>query len=543
MKLYGSSEMAHIDRMAIDILGIPSSILMENAGRATVNYIHHRLGPARNCYAPIFIGPGNNGGDGFVVGRHLLQHGCTPVFLIVATKEQLSADSLLSFSIIEKLGLPHLFVTCDIDTAYSTLCKPYNRLKCYAIIDALFGVGLCRDITGLYADAIALMNSIKAGTYLFSTTPPPLISCDIASGIDANTGIGRGQWVKADYTATYSYAKAGQMQADGKEASGEIKILDIGIPTTLSQTVAPLFVAINEKFCATTLHNSPRKNDSHKGSHGHILIIGGTKGMAGAALLTGKASLKMGSGLTTLAVPGALGVVFESQLYEAMTIALGTQEDNCLTTNHLQELKNAIDARDIIAIGPGLGTQEETITTVQKIYQHSTKPLVVDADAINALAKSKEILTNPKGPRIFTPHPGEMARLLHTTISEIQKNRKEAAQAFISLFKNCDHEIVVVLKGEASLVATTHSDTLYLNTSGNPGMATGGMGDILTGIIASLLGQGLSYKDAAVVGTYIHGMAADHLAEISGVGFTASEIATVLPLCRKKLQHVTRITK
>lgn len=539
MKLYGSSEMAHIDRMAIDELGIPSSILMENAGRATVNYIRHRLGSAGNCYAPIFVGPGNNGGDGLVVGRHLLQHGCTPLFFILAAKEQLSQDSLLFFSIIEKLRLPYVFVTHDIKETYRDLCAPYKDQKCYAIIDAIFGVGLCRDVTGLYADAINLMNSERAHTEKPLNTIPSLVSCDIVSGIDANTGLGLGTWVQADFTATYSYAKAGLMQADGKQASGEVKILDIGIPASLSTTIPPLFETIDDELCAAALRNSPRKNDSHKGTHGHILIIGGSKGMAGAALLTGKASLKMGSGLTTLAVPGILSSVFESQLYEAMTIALGSQEDQFLKTKCLPKIKPAIDSRDIIAIGPGLGTEDETVATVRQIYQYSTKPVVVDADAINALVDDREILTTPRGPRIFTPHPGEMARLLHTSISNVQKNRREAVRTFLTLFNDCPHEVVLVLKGEASLVATTKSDTLYLNTSGNSGMATGGMGDVLTGIIASLLGQGLSYIDAAVTGTYIHGMAADHLAHCSGIGFTASEVASVLPLCRKKLESIT----
>lgn len=534
MKLPTAREMKNLDKSATEIYGIPSIVLMENAGLGTVKMIEDELGPCKNTFALIFVGPGNNGGDGLVIGRHLHQRGCQPVFFFLVNPDTLKGDSAVNLQIIRKLRLP--FHVVDNPARVETIPVLFKHfesrgLPCYVIIDAIFGIGLCREITEHFADTINLVNKTSF------RHKSPVVSVDTPSGMDSDTGKILGTCVRADYTATYCCAKPGHFIHGSSSWTGKLAIIDIGIPPeAIYNAGITTEIATFDTF--TTLSRPlVRKKSSHKGNHGHLLILAGSTGKTGAAVLTAKGALRSGAGLVSLGVPHDLNAVFETVLIEAMTISLPNSA-GCLSNGDWQIISEHIKTKQAIVIGPGIGLDPDTAELVRQIYLKAQCPVIFDADALTILAGYRDKLHSPAGPRIFTPHPGELARLLDKSTDDIQDNRLDAAVLGSDLFKNDLHDIVLILKGAGTIIAGGDGSTI-INTTGNPGMASGGMGDVLSGVIGALVCQGLSPLDASVAGVYLHGAAADRLYEKYGAGFLASEVADMIPFIVR--EHITKL--
>lgn len=524
MKLPTAQEMQELDRSASEDFGIPSVVLMENAGVATVMMMEKELGPCSTSYAVIFIGPGNNGGDGLVIGRHLHQRGCLPMFFILVNPGLLRGDAAVNLAIVKKLRLPFHIIDNSkrVETIPILLQQMETRgLPCYVVVDAIFGVGLDREVSGHFADAINLIN--RHGV----TAKVPRVAVDIPSGVDADTGKVLGTCVRADYTATFCCAKPGHFLHGGSEWTGKLSILDIGIPLETIDRAN-----INTELATLDTYRQlskplQRHKGSHKGTHGHLLIIAGCRGKSGAAILCGRGALRCGAGLVSLCVPNRVHDLVESLLVEAMTVFLTHSQDH-LVADDWPTLADAASGKKAVVVGPGLGTAESTAALVLRLYRELPVTMVLDADALNILAEHRHVLPEAGGPRIFTPHPGELARLLEKDVNDIQNNRIDAALLGSNLIGNDRHHNILVLKGAGTIIAGADG-TLFINTTGNPGMASGGMGDVLAGMIGALLCQSLSPMDAAVAGVYLHGAAGDHLYRQHGVGFLASQVADAIP--------------
>jgi len=528
MKLPTAFEMQALDRSAINDFGIPGIVLMENAGLGTVGMMEKALGPCDKTFAVIFVGPGNNGGDGLVIGRHLHQRGCHPVFFFLVSPDKLKGDAAVNLKIIQNLRLPYHVVDTSIKIeTISILIKQIETrgLPCYAVIDAIFGIGLHKKVTGHFADAI---NTINNQDFAHNS---PVISADTPSGLDVDTGEILGTCVRADYTATYCCAKPGHFIHGYNSLTGTLAIIDIGIPPeALQRASITTELSTGNNFKATS-HVLNRKSTAHKGNHGHLLILAGATGKTGAAILSAKGAQRAGVGLVSLCVPHDLNTIFESTLVEAMTIPLPNSFSSFSDRDWELILEN-VSGKQAVVIGPGIGTSPQTSNLVIRMYQTLQCPLVLDADALNILAAHHGELLNPPGIRIFTPHPGELSRLLDKSVKSIQNNRLDAAVLACNLFPNKHHNTIMVLKGAGTIIATSDGSTV-INTSGNPGMAAGGMGDVLSGVIGALIAQGMEAKNAAIAGVYLHGLAADMLYEKTGAGFSATEVADMIPFALK----------
>ncbi len=533
MKLPTAQEMKDLDRSATEKFGIPSVVLMENAGLGTVRMIEKELGCCKNTFALVFVGPGNNGGDGLVIGRHLHQRGCQPVFFFLVRPDSLKGDAAVNLQIIQKLRLPfHVVDTpARVETIPVLLKQLESRgLPCYVVIDAIFGIGLCRAITGHFADTINLINSCNFGQ------APPVVAVDTPSGMDSDTGKILGTCVRADYTATYCCAKPGHFINDSSSWTGKLEVIDIGIPPEAIHNAEITTELATAETCTALIRPLQRKKATHKGSHGHILILAGSAGKTGAAILAAKGALRSGAGLVSLGVPHDLNVIFETTLIEAMTLPL-VNSSQFLSYGDWPSLREHIKGKQAIVIGPGVGLDPDTAELVLHIYQTVSCPVIVDADALTILATYRDRLGTPAGPRIFTPHPGELARLLDKSPADIQNDRLNAAISGCNLFRNDAHDTAMILKGAGTIIAGSDGSTT-INTTGNPGMASGGMGDVLSGVVAALVCQGLPPLNAAIAGVYLHGAAADRLYEKYGAGFVASEVANMIPSIVK--EYLTR---
>ncbi|MDR3630750.1 MAG: NAD(P)H-hydrate dehydratase [Desulfocapsaceae bacterium] len=535
MKLPRAHEMQTLDRCAIEDFDIPGIVLMENAGLGSVLMMEKELGPAKNHFAVIFIGPGNNGGDGLVIGRHLHQRGCEPVFFFLVNPDELKGSAATNLNIIRKLKLPY-HVIADMPRV-QTIPVLFKQMEsrgkpCYALIDAIFGIGLTRQVSDHFAAAIDLINSPD-----FAHTIPR-ISVDIPSGMDSDSGRIQGKGVKADLTATFGFAKPGQIMHGGAGLTGKLHIIDIGIPPEVFRKVPVPTELISEDMAAHWLRQLTRDKSSHKGTHGHLLILAGSIGKTGAAILSARGALRSGCGLVSLCVPYDLNPIFEASLIEAMTIPLPTSS-SILNMSDLPVIEKQLREKEAVVLGPGLGTDPRTADLVLHLYNTVPQPMVIDADALNVMAANRHLLQNPAGPRILTPHPGELARLIDSTTSEIQNDRLQAARTASDIYNHdTGGNVIIVLKGDGTIVVSSDGNAM-INITGNPGMATGGMGDVLSGIIGALVCQGLSCQQAAGAGVFLHGTAGDGLFAKTGHGYTATELADNIPVTLKSYTQET----
>ncbi len=492
-----ATEMRAIDRDTIEREGIPAELLMETAGREVAEAIVSRF---PECRRPLIVcGPGNNGGDGFVIARVLREwtSRCVPTVACFGDSARLSPEARSNLDRLRPLGLSILNRPDEKELAQ-------RAADCDLVVDALFGVGLKRAIEAEYADTIRVLESARR----------PVVAVDVPSGISSDTGLPLGPWLPADLIVTLGLPKLGLAL---RASDSEILVVDIGLADASLQRVAPRQHVLTPSAAAALLPERPL--DGHKGSFGHVLVVGGSAGKTGAVALASEGALRSGAGLVTAAVPRSLHPILEVKLTEAMTLGLDDLGDGRLAGAAGEQIGNELQNRDALVLGPGLGQAPETARAVCEVLARTSVPAVVDADALNVFESNPEALCGP-GPRVLTPHPGEAARLLSRSTADVQGDRVAAARELAALSR-----AIVVLKGARSLIATPEGE-IWVNPTGGPGLAAGGSGDVLAGVIAALLGQGLSSLDAARLGVYLHGSAGDAGPRVGGL---ASEVATRIP--------------
>jgi NAD(P)H-hydrate epimerase len=390
--------------------------------------------------------------------------------------------------------------------------------QCDIWVDALLGTGLKSDMRGLFKEATEFLNSLQK----------PTLAVDIPSGLDSDTGKVRGACVRAMITATFGLPKIGQVVFPGADFVGRLEVVDIGIPSVIVDEVNPKHYLMDSHTTKAIL--KPRSPVMHKGNAGHLLVLGGSPGKTGAAVMTSYAAMRVGAGLVTLGIPKSLNAAMESQLTEVMTAPLPENSSGALVYSAYEKIVKLLAQKNGLAIGPGLGTAKSTQQLVRKLVESSPVPVVIDADGLNSIVGHLECLKKAKTHVVMTPHPGEMARLVGTTPAAVQADRVSVARDFATT-----HGVHLVLKGAKTITAHPEG-TVLINPTGNPGMASGGMGDALTGIIGGLIVQGVSVHDAVNSGVYLHGSAADFLADSLGpVGFLTSDLIEVLPEQMKTL--------
>ena len=504
LNLYTASQVRELDRIAINDFSISGFSLMKRAGQATFEIIHEAYSDAKKLC--VVCGTGNNGGDGYVIATLAIAAGYSVNIIQLGQVESITGDAMLARN--DYLHSNGKELTFDDESL--NLIEDSD-----VIVDAIFGTGLSRDITGKWAVAIEAINQSK------TINKTKTVAVDIPSGLNADTGSLFGLSVKADITVTYIGLKSGLFTGKARDYTGNIKFNDLDIPKEVyqvlskreaSQVAEPKTEQINKQLIPAHIIQDklkPRSRISHKGSHGHVLLIGGAQGMSGAIRLAGEAALRAGSGLVSIATDVAHADIINLTRPELMVT--GVEQGEALLP--------LIEKANVIVIGPGLGTSDWAKTLLKTVLK-SNKPKVLDADALNLLANSKreEQNKNNRGNNwILTPHPAEAARLLGVKTNDIEKDRYKSI-----------HEIVknrgggCILKGAGSLVSD--GNVIRVCNAGNPGMASGGMGDVLSGIVAALLAQGLSLLDAASVATQIHAQAADLVAVEGERGLLASDL-------------------
>lgn len=508
MRAVTAAEMQAIDRLAIESFGLPGRVLMENAGREAVRVLRRRFAAALRRGAAILAGRGNNGGDGFVIARGLAQAGLPVTVYITAPAERLAGDAAANFALLAALGIPVVPLTDEQALA----ARGPEIAACGVIVDALLGTGLNAEVRGFLGRLIEFVNA--AGR--------PVFSVDIPSGLSADTGRPLGACIRATVTATFAFPKIGCLIHPGPEYTGRLEVVDIGIPGPVAARIPPRQTLLDAAEVRPLIPR--RAPDSHKGRHGHVLVVGASPGKTGAAVMTAVAALRAGAGLVTLATARSLNPVAAAAAMETMTALLPEEAPGILGPASREAIRELALGMSVLALGPGLGRAEATTALVRELVPASPVPLVIDADGLNALAGRLEILRGLAVPAVLTPHPGEMARLTGASVAAIQADRLGHARR---LAAECRAH--VVLKGAATIVA--HPDgTAAVNPTGNPGMGAGGMGDVLTGVIAALIAQGLAPGAAARAGVYLHGAAADRVAAAVGPrGYLAGEVMAALP--------------
>ena len=518
MYLVTSSEMQEMDRQTIESFGIPGRLLMENAGRGATRILLDHFSGCLKKNVGVMAGRGNNGGDGFVIARYLAQKGVNVSVYLLTKNNAVKGDAAANLKLLSSLEIP--LIEMPDKVAFS---KHKSKMRYFDLwVDAIFGTGLKSEVKGYFRDVINFINSLNK----------PIFAVDIPSGLNSDTGQPCGACIRAQSTATFGFAKTGHFLYPGAAYTGRLKIVDIGIPNHIAEKVGPKQYLLTSKQVRSYFH--PRPADTHKGSTGHLLIVAGSPGKTGAAAMTAMSAMRTGAGLVTLGIPKSLNPVIESQVLEAMTEPLPERQDETLGESAFDTIMNLISQKKCLAIGPGLGQAEDTKKLVCRIIKESPVPVLVDADGLNNLAGNTTILKKLKVPIVLTPHPGEMARLMDITVADVQHDRIKSSRDFAVNFN-----VHVVLKGARTVVA--HPDgKAYINPTGNSGMASGGMGDVLTGVIASLITQGFAPEAAAHAGVYLHGAAADTLAESIGpFGYLASDVMNAIPGEIKKLTEAT----
>ena len=516
MKVVTAAEMRQIDQDTIEGIGIPGIVLMETAGSAIVRAIEQHYPTSKRI--GIFAGKGNNGGDGLVIARQLAHTGYDVHLFLVSPPDTFTGEAHINLQIAKNLKLPIKEILTDTAPEIEKDVFSNHIASCELFIDAILGTGLHGDVRDPIATIINGINSLSI----------PILSVDLPSGLDADTGNPLGTCVRADRTVTIGLPKRGLLIHPGAELAGKLEVADIGFPEQVID-------AQNIKVHRTTTAQAaewmpPRPSASHKGTYGRVFVVAGSTGMTGAAALASEAALRVGTGLVTLAIPKHLISILEGLLPEVMTLPLPETDAGSLAISATSTiLEFAERTKSVLAIGPGLSQNPETVTLVHQLVRENQKQelglrMVIDADGLNALAQDREIISLLDRETVLTPHPGEMARLADTSIPTLETDRISTAQQFAN-----EHGVTLVFKG-APTVTGTPNGNVWINSTGNPGMATGGMGDLLTGIIAGLMAQGVSSERAAALGVYVHGLAGDITSEKLGRhGLIASDVLKTVP--------------
>jgi NAD(P)H-hydrate epimerase len=516
-----------IDKKTIEEYGVSGVVLMERAGLAVAARIKEIFGRKKVI---VVSGSGNNGGDGFVVARSLYKEGRDVRVFLTAKPEDLKGDALLQYKVAIKFGV-NISPVKELLTHYSSLITKHS-----IFVDALLGTGLSKNVTGVLSEVIRFLNKSNI----------PIISVDIPSGISSDTGQVMGEAVRSDCTVTFGLPKRGHLLYPGAQYSGELFIEDIGFPEELLRSDKLKVELLMRNDVSPLLPE--RQRYSHKGDYGHVLIVAGSRGKTGAAFMAAKACLRSGAGLVTIGIPESLADIFQSRVTEEMTLILPDKGDGTLSEKASKVILNFLKEKaDVIAIGPGIGASADTRKIVETLIKHCVSPLVIDADGINSLKGVKDVISKSKAPIILTPHPGEMARLLNpltppftkggqrgitVRIPDIEKDRINVALSFAKKTRT-----YLVLKGVPTIIAGPDGMT-YINSTGNPGMASAGTGDVLTGMISGFLSQGIKPLNASILGVYMHGLAGDIAASEKGEhSLIATDIIDKIPAAFHSLSH------
>ncbi len=505
--------MQAIDQRAIEEYGIPGCLLMENAGRGVVQALQQKFPDLAHQKIQVVAGKGNNGGDGFVVARHLHNLGADVEITLLGKRADTKNDARLNADIAFKMGIPLK------EIQEKNLNATDHRLRhADLVVDALFGTGLTRPATGVYEKMINKINELSRY----------VVAVDLPSGVESDTGQLIGSHVRAHLTLALALKKRSHLLFPAAGIMGEVRVIDISIPPAAVEAQSIRVQVPEEKDLAAWF--PPRAGDAHKGTYGHVLVVAGSRGKGGAAGLTAWGGLRAGCGLVTLALPESCERVLQNQPLEVMTVPLPETDQGVLGPAALDLLLKQAEGKSVIALGPGLSTDPDTRQLLKLFLPEVRCPLVIDADGLNCLAQSKGLLGEIQTEKILTPHPKEMSRISGWSTLEIQENRVELASRFAR-----DQGVILILKGARTIIALPGGST-YINPTGNPGMATGGSGDVLTGILAGFRAQGLNGMQAAIAGTYLHALAGDLYARDQGeISLTASDLLAAFPRAMKTI--------
>jgi NAD(P)H-hydrate epimerase len=515
MRILNAAQMREADRFTIEEIGIPSLVLMENAGRQVVSAIETAYESQLEGRIAVLCGRGNNGGDGFVVSRTLLQRGVDAAVFVIGSVADVRGDARLNLDILGRLGV----TVVEIADEQAWELHFSEIARCSLIVDAMFGTGLKAALGGMLETVVADVNASGI----------PIVSIDLPSGLSADTSQLIGDCIDASMTVTLGAPKLPLVLPPGERHAGDVVIADIGIPSeVLDNLEGPHIELLTPEQLQPFV--GPRAPDSHKGDFGRVTIVAGSRGKTGAAHLAAIGALKSGAGLVTVATPASCLPIVAAMAPEYMTEALAETKQGSVTPGALDAVLQL--QHDVIACGPGLGRDAAVAEFVRGLLERATVPLVLDADALTVLAAGDMagLVGREERDVIVTPHPGEMARLVSSSVEEVQANRIEVASHFATT-----RRLYVVLKGHRTIIATPEGH-IFINPTGNPGMATGGTGDLLTGMIAAWLAQLLDAEAACRLAVFLHGAAGDLAERSSGqIPLTASDLTTHFPDALRRL--------
>ena len=514
MKLVTAKEMKALDVQAQNDYAMPGILLMDNAAQAVAEAVHEALTALEGERVVIFCGGGNNGGDGLGAARWLQSYGVSVrAFVVGAALDAVQGDAALELAMFTKAGGRVEALSTEDDWVLAELAAS----KADVLVDALLGTGFHGELEGDVLRACELLN--KSEKYI--------LAVDVPTGVNADNGAVSENAVRADHTVTMALVKTGLLLYPGREYCGDIELADISMPVKLVEEYQSDKYRLTDEIVRELL--PLRKANAHKGDAGRVVICAGSPGYTGAAALASDAAVKAGAGLVSLYTPLSSRDVLAIKLTEVMVHGLLERMPGILGGGAASDVASSAEAADVLAIGPGLGTSESTQEAVRTILQKITTPVVIDADALTALAGHTEILAAMQAQKVLTPHPGEMARLTGLEIAEIEADRINVAKKYAE-----EWQAIVVLKGAPTVIGCPNG-TVYVNSTGNSSLATGGSGDVLTGIIAGLAAQEISLQEAAICGVYLHGLAA----ELTGIdiGLAAGELAALLPQAREQVLY------
>ena len=514
MKILTAAQMQDVDRATTARHGVPSLTLMENAGRSVVTFVHQRFSPLEEQEIVILCGRGNNGGDGMVVARMLRELGVEPRVLLLADAEHLRGDAAVNYKRLAKTGLP---LAVPDHASWDEIKGKLGNAS--LVIDAILGTGLSKPLSGFLLEVVRDIPAVFPNARI--------VAIDLPTGVAADSGELIGECVRVDASVTFTAPKVAHVFPPACEKVGQWVVRPIGTPAEELETRPDFFLNLLEPHDLEWLVQ-PRKLDAHKGNFGHVLILGGSVGKTGAAAMAAKAALRAGAGLATVATPRSALPVIASLSMEIMTEPLPETDSGTISLRALKDglLDRLMEGKSVLAVGPGLGREPETMELVREVVDRYDLPVVLDADGLNAFAGCIKTLQTGGRIRVLTPHPAEMGRLEGQKTSEIVAHRLDVAREFAMR-----HGVQLVLKGFRTLTASPDGQ-VWVNPTGNPGMATGGSGDVLTGITAALLAQ---YPDRlptkiTAAAVYLHGLAGDIAArELGEASMIAGDILEALP--------------
>ena len=513
MKVATAEEMQELDRKAIETYRIPGIVLMENAGRGAAEVIAKIFPDLHKKKIAIIAGKGNNGGDGFVIARYLLNNGIPVRVYLLTDPKGLRGDAETNFNVFHRMKGEVISVPSSKD--YIKVKRDLERFD--ILVDGIFGTGLDAEVRGYYREVIDHLNTLQK----------PMVAIDIPSGLDADTGKPLGAAIRASLTITFGLPKIGHLIPPGINYVGEVKVIGIGIPKRLvEEEKIPTYLLEKEEIQRWL--SIPRNPDTHKGDYGHLLVIAGSVGKTGAAAMACQAALRMGAGLVTLAIPKSLNAIMEAKLTEVMTEPLPETPKQTLSLRAFSTIVRLCENKRAVIIGPGLGTYKETQSLVLKLIKAVDLPIILDADGITALTTQPKTLPVANRMLILTPHPGEMAKLVRSQVKEVLEDRIGLSRNFSQ-----SQHVHLVLRGHPSLISTPKGE-IFINPTGNPGMASAGAGDVLTGMIGGLVCQGFDILPSLQMAVYLHGLAGDEGAkEMGEKSLIASDIIEKIPTLLK----------